>query len=612
MQRPARSLRPTRPLAPTTASTTRSGVGRLLRRHLPVLTWLPQYRRADLSGDLLAGAVVAIVLVPQAMAYALLAGLPPQMGLYASVLPLFLYGLLGTSRYLAVGPTALVSLLVAAGLRPLATPESPAYATLALTLALLTGLVRIALGMLRVGVLLNVLSNPVLSGFTSAAAVLICLTQLRHLVGIPVPSSGPLHELAVYAVAHAAAVNATTLAIGLASIGVLVLFPRLLSAPAGGSSAAPLTQQVLSKSAPLLVVAGAAVAVASLELHETARVPIVGAIPSGWPPLTLPPLDGDVLLGLLPAALTISFVGYLEGISVAKSLASKRRQKVDVDQEMIAMGVATLGAAFTGGYPIGGSFSRSVVAFISGANTALAGMVTAGLLALVVLAFIPLLYHLPLAALAAIIVVACTNLIDLATLRRAWCYNRIDAASWLVTFGAVLELGVQAGVVVGVLTSLLLYLWRTSKPHVTIVGRVGTTEHFRSIHRFDVQTYPEVLAIRVDENLYFANARYVAELMRAWVADHPAVRHVVLICSGINYIDASALETLENLMYELRDAGITLHLAEVKSPILARLQRVEFLQALAPGRLFLSTHEAICALAGPPSEGPSLPRHEGR
>jgi SulP family sulfate permease len=270
--------------------------------------------------------------------------------------------------------------------------------------------------------------------------------------------------------------------------------------------------------------------------------------------------------------------------------------------------VASIGAAFTGGYPIGGSFSRSVVAYVAGANTALAGMVTAALLALVVAFCTPLLYHLPLAALAAIIVVACINLIDLAALRRVWRYSRADAASWLITFGAVLELGVQAGVVVGVLTSLLLYLWRSSKPHVTIVGRVGTSEHFRSIHRFAVRTYPNVLAVRVDENLYFANAKYVAELLRAWVADHPRVEHVVLICSGINYIDASAVETLDGLIQELREAGITFHLAEVKSPVLARLERADFLRALAPGRVFLSTHEAMCALAAAPTAPPPAPQ----
>jgi SulP family sulfate permease len=578
-----------------------------LGRYLPFLEWLPRYRRQDLVGDLMASVIVAVMLVPQGMAYALLAGLPPQVGLYAGILPLILYGLLGSSPYLGVGPVAIVSLLVASGIGKLAPQDSAGYWGLALALALLVGIIQIAMGLVRVGFLLNILSHPVLAGFTSAAAVVIGFSQLKHLLGITLPSAHSLHELLIDAVRHGRETNLVTVSIGLGSMAILLYFRNALGGQLQRVGLPAALHQPITRSGPLVAVALSTLLVWAFGLHETAGVKVVGEIPAGLPPLTVPPLEPGRWQALLPTALTISFVGFLESISVAKSLASKRRQKVDANQELVALGVANLGAAFTGGYPVTGSFSRSVVSFTAGGNTGLALIITALLIALTVAFLMPLLYFLPQAVLAAVIIAAVYNLIDISTVRRVWCYNKADLASLLATFVAVLELGVETGVVVGIIASLLLYVWRTSQPQVVVVGRVGDTPYFRNVLHHQVRTYPEVLAVRVDESLYFANAKRVADLLRCAAADHPSIKHMVLICSGINFIDISALETLENLIHELRDAGITLHLAEVKWAVMERLENIGFTKNLGDGRVFASTHQAIEALTAKPETGSAVP-----
>jgi SulP family sulfate permease len=567
-----------------------------LRRYLPSLGWLLHYRREDLLGDLMAGLIVAIMLVPQSMAYALLAGLPPQAGLYASIVPTLIYGLFGTSRYLAVGPVAIVSLLVATGLGDLAPQGTADYVVLALGLALLAGVFQLAMGFARIGFLVNVLSHPVLSGFTSAAAIVIAMSQVHHLLGITVPRGHSLHEVLFYVGQRAPESNLVTAGIGVGSIAILGYFAYVLRDQLEHWRIPTPLIEPIARGAPLVVVLGGTLLVWALALHETMGVRIVGTIPAGLPGLTMPPVDPAILAALLPSTLTIVFVGYLESISVAKSLASKRRQKVDANQELVALGMANIGAAFTGGYPVTGSFSRSVVNYAAGANTGLASLITVMLMALALVALMPLLYFLPQTVLAAIIIIACVNLLDVATLRLLWCYNKADAAALLITFGSVLVIGVESGIVVGIISALVLYLWRTSRPRVTVVGRVGNSEHFRSVLRHDVRTCPHALAVRVDASLYFANGNAIADVLRAHVADSPDVKHVVLICSGINFIDASALETLESLVHELREAGVTFHLAEVKAPVLDRLERVEFDKRLGEGRVFLSTHQAMRAL----------------
>jgi SulP family sulfate permease len=354
----------------------------------------------------------------------------------------------------------------------------------------------------------------------------------------------------------------------------------------------------ITKGAPLVAVLGGSLIVWGLGLHESAGVRIVGAIPTGLPPLTVPSLDWGLWRTLLPSAFAIAAVGVIESMSVAKSLASKRREKIDADQELVAGGVANLGAALTGGYPVTGSFSRSVVNFTSGANTGLASLVTAGLVSLTVLFLTPALYFLPQAVLAGIIMATIFTLVDLAMVRFVWRYNRRDAAALLVTFLAVLEISANAGLVVGMLAALGLYLWRTSRPHVAVVGRVGDSDRFRDVRRAEVRTHPYVLLVRVDAPLYFANTKYIEDWLRRVVADHPGVKHIVLICAGVNFIDASALRTLESVIAELHDAGVTLHLAEVQDLVLEELARVDFPTCLGEGRVFSSAYEALQVLGG--------------
>jgi SulP family sulfate permease len=449
--------------------------GKAITHYLPFLDWLVHYRREDLVGDLLGGVIVAIMLVPQGMAYAMLAGLPPQVGLYASIVPLIIYGLLGTSRTLAVGPVAIVSLLVASGVAPLADAGSAEYLQLALTLAFLVAIIQFIMGVVRAGFLVNFLSHPVVAGFTSAAAIVIGFSQLKHLIGVNIPRTEYFYEQVLYAAEHILESNVYTLIIGLGSIAILLYFQfgfakHLKKTGLSESIIAP-----VSKSGPLVVVLLGTILVVATKIYDWAGVKIVGEVPAGLPPITLPVFDVNVWQLLLPTALAISFVGFMESISVAKSLASKRRQKVDADQELVALGAANFGATFSGGYPVTGGFSRSVVNFTAGANTGLASIITAVLVAVTVIFLTPLFYYLPNAVLAAIIMVAVFGLIDVKTFKHVWKYNKADAASMIVTFLAVLAVGVETGILVGVAAALALYVWRTSRPHMAEVGRIAST-----------------------------------------------------------------------------------------------------------------------------------------
>lgn len=568
-----------------------------LGRFLPISDWLPGYSRSAFASDSMAGLIVAIMLVPQGMAYALLAGLPPEVGLYASIVPLVFYGLLGSSRALAVGPVAIVSLMVATTLGEIAEAGSAGYLAGAVLLAFLSGAILLGMGFARLGFLVNFLSHPVISGFSSAAALVIGFSQLKHLLGFEIPRSHLITETILHAATNIGQINPVTFAVAVASFAILLSFKSRVAPILRSAGLSAEISDAIAKAGPLVAVLVTTVAVSLFALDQTAGVRIVAEIPAGLPPLTFPDLDLALIEQLLPAAVLIAVVGFLESVSVAKSLASKRRQKIDANQELIALGAANIGASVTGGYPVTGGFSRSLVNFTAGAVTPMASIITAVLIAITVLLFTPLLYFLPKATLAAIIVIAVANLIDLKTLRHAWVYNKADAASLIATFLAVLSLGVEIGIVVGAALSIVLYLWRTSRPHMAEVGRVGETEHFRNVLRHEVQTDPKVLMVRVDESLYFANTAYLEDQLLARVADRPEIDHLVLIMSAVNFIDASALETLETLAERLHDAGVTLHLAEVKGPVMDRLERVGFSQHPQIGRIFLSTHDAEQELA---------------
>jgi SulP family sulfate permease len=564
-----------------------------LKRLIPALDWLRHYDRKHLPGDTLAGVIVATLVIPQAMAFALLAGLPPQVGVYASLLPLAVYALLGTSRFLSVGPSALISLLILTQVGALAEPGSPRYLAFAMATALIAGVMQIAMGVARLGVLTNFLSHPVLSGFTSAAACHIALSQVKHLLGASLPRTDHLHELLAELARAMPQTRWPTLAIGIAGVFLLLAFQYLLPPVLARwkTFPAPLAQ-TLSKSGPIVVVIVGTAIVAALQLGERHGVSIIGEIPGGLPRFALPALTASEFLPLIPLAFTVSFVGYVETISIAKSLAAKRRQKVDANQEFIALGAGNLAAGVTGGYPVDGSFARSMVNFTAGAHTGLASLITMILVGVAALFLMPLLHHLPQAALAAIIIIAVIGLIDVRMPLRLWRYNKADAAALVLTFIAVLAVGVTKGILIGVAATIALYLWRTSRPHMAVVGRIAGTEHFRNVGRHDVQTLPHVLLLRIDESLYFANAKRVEDFVLCSVADGPQLRHLVLICSAINFIDASALETLRGLLTRLSDAGIQLHLAEVKGPVMDRLVRTEFIDQIGHDHVFLSTQAA--------------------
>ena len=563
---------------------------------LPFLQWMRHYSRDDLIGDLIAGLIVAIMLVPQGMAYALLAGLPAEVGLYASIVPLIVYGLLGTSRSLAVGPVAIVSLLVATGVSPFAEPGSADYLQLTLTLAFMVGVMQVGMGLLRIGFLVNFLSHPVLSGFTSAAAIVIGFSQLKHVLGYNVPRMEHFYEQVLYTVEHMAETNVAALAMGLLSMVILFYFKNGIADLLRRFGLTEGLVLPLSKIGPLVVVLIGTLAVWGGGLDESMNIKIVGGVPAGLPELTMPLFDPLVWQQLLPTALTISFVGYMESISVAKSLAAKRREKVDPNQELVALGAANFGAMLTGGYPVTGGFSRSIVNFAAGAKTGLASIITALLVAFTLLFLTPLFYFLPKAVLAAIILVAVTGLLDIHTLQHAWQYNKADAVSLIMTFLAVLAIGIENGILVGVASSILLFLWRTSKPHVAVIGRVHDSQIYRNVLRHDVQTWPHVVNVRVDQSLYFANTKFLEDTVLAIVADQPSVEHVVLAGTSINHIDASALETIEQLHEELNDSGVQLHFAAIKGPVMDKLRKIGLVDEMGEQHFHLSTHEAMKAL----------------
>ncbi|MDP1895603.1 MAG: sulfate permease [Hydrogenophaga sp.] len=567
-----------------------------LAHWFPILQWGRGYSRAHFSADAVAAAVVTLMLIPQSLAYALLAGLPPEAGLYASMAPLVVYAVLGTSSTLAVGPAAVTSLMTAAALGSVAAAGSLGYAAAAALLALLSGFMLLAMGVLRLGFVAHFLSHPVISGFVSASGLLIAATQLKHLMGVPLTGQ-TLPELVPSLWQHAAQVHVPTLAIGLGALAFLVWVRRSLKARLRAWGLGPLVADVVTKAAPVLALAVTTLLAWGLRLDESG-LRVVGTVPGGLPPLTMPALNAGLwpqVEQLALAALLISLVGFVESVSVGQSLAAKRRERIEPDAELRALGASNIAAGLTGGFPVTGGFSRSVVNFDAGARTPAAGVFTAFALLLAALLLTPALYYLPQATLAATIVVAVLTLVDFGAFTRTWRYARADFTALALTFSLTLLWGVEAGLTAGVSASLLLYLWRTSRPHIATVGRVPGTEHYRNVLRHAVQTHPRVLSLRVDESLYFANARYLEDHIAAQVAAHPAIAHVVLQCTAINAIDASALESLETIVHRLKDAGVQMHLSEVKGPVMDRLERSDFLHHLS-GRVFLTHHQAISAL----------------
>lgn len=623
------------------------------RRYLPILEWGRQYNKSSLSNDLIAAVIVTIMLIPQSLAYALLAGLPAEVGIYASIVPIILYTVFGTSCALAVGPVAVVSLLTASAIGQVAEQGTAGYAVAALTLAFLSGSLLILMGVLRLGFLANFLSHPVIAGFITATGILIATSQLKHIFGIK--SHGhTMPEMLYSTFKHLGEFNPITVVIGVSATVFLFwvrgqfkilthirkkVFSTGQKSPSNNaitdvrreaknwkqvsnaSSAkiatdvpnarmsyfarlqllfrnlrdSSLLSEVLTKVGPVVVIFATTLSVWLFGL-DNMGVKVVGAVPQSLPPLTLPDLSSELLGELFIPAVLISVIGFVESVSVAQTLAAKKRQRIDPNQELIGLGAANIGAAFTGGYPVTGGFSRSVVNFDAGAETPAAGAFTAIGLAIAAVGLTPLVYYLPNATLAATIIVAVMSLVDLSILKKTWRYSYTDFTAVLATILLTLGLGVEVGVASGVAISVFLHLYKTSRPHVAEVGLVPGTQHFRNILRHKVEVDPTLVTLRVDESLYFVNARFLEDMIQKRVTDGCAIRNVVFMFSAVNDVDYSALESLEAINRRLKDMGVALHLSEVKGPVLDKLKRSHLIHNMN-GSVFLSQYDAWVELS---------------
>ncbi len=565
----------------------------VLKSYLPILEWGPKYTRKTLINDIVVALIVAIMLVPQSLAYAQLAGLPPEVGLYASMAPLILYAVFGTSRALSVGPVAVTSLMTLAAIAPIAAQGTPEYLAAAMVLALLTGLILIILGFLKLGFLSNFMSFPVMAGLGTAVGIQIASSQLTPMLGIP-SEGGTFLSQFTSLVKNASQINIYITAIGVTSFIFLLavrkyLMGLLIRAGMGKGLAG-----ILTKMGPVIAIIITILVVAGFGLDKQG-VKIVGTVPSGLPGIAIPPFDLSLWSQLATPAILIAIVGYIASISVAQTLASKKRQHVDPNQELVALGAANIGASISGGFPVAGGFSRSIVNFEAGAETPAAGAFAAVGIALVTLFLTPLLYFLPSATLGATIMVAVLSMVNFKAVKITYSYSPTDGIAMALTIVLTLTLGVIAGLIAGIGISLMMYLYRTSRPHMAIVGQVPGTQHFRNINRHKVITTPKIVSLRIDESLYFPNARFLEARVSELVASNPEVKHFILDCSAVNSIDASGLESLKAINIRLKEGGITFHLSEIKGPIMDGLKKTQFYQELK-NRIHFTQYEAIYSI----------------
>lgn len=546
---------------------------------LPIVEWLRNYRRSDLGADVIAGLTTAVMLVPQAMGYALLAGLPPIHGLYASVAPILLYAILGTSRHLAVGPVAMDSILVAASVGAIAEVGTEQYVLIAAAVGMMVGVIQAGLGFLRAGFLVNFLSRPVVAGFTAAAALIIAASQFGNLLGVVLPRTHHVHRVVWEALQSVSRWSVPTLVIGLLSIVALVSakkrFPRFPAA--------------------LGVVVAATLAVWLLGL-DARGVAVVGEVPAGLPGFQIPRVDTSILTGLIPAAATIALVSFMEAISVGRTFAQTHRYDIFPNRELIALGFANLAGGATGGYPVAGGFSRTAVNARAGARTQLAALVTCGVVVLTLLFLTGAFYYLPKAALSAIIVAAVASLIDINGAREVFRVKRTDFYLLLLTFVATLSLGIQWGILVGIGASVLLFLVRTTRPHFAVLGRVPQSQTYLNVARHPhAETLPGIILVRIDAQFYFGNVSFLKETVRTLVDESEVpVRYFVIEAAGVNDLDSAAAAALAELDDELASQGTKLVLTRIKGPVRDVLHRTGLLEKLAAeGRVYLSTHRAI-------------------
>lgn len=565
-----------------------------LARYVPILRWGRHYQREWAIHDLMAALTVTLILVPQALAYAILAGLPPQVGLYASLLPLLVYALLGTSSTLAVGPVAVAALMTATAVAPYSAQDPALGLQAAMILACLSGLILTLAGVFKLGFLANFLSHPVMSGFIGGASLVIASSQLPILLGIQADGSDML-ALWRSMLGQWHQIHLSTAVLSALTLGLLLLVRHYGKQVLLSLGYSMFWAQMLVRSVPaLLVVIGTLAMQAGWTMLTDVRT--VGEIPAGLPALALPHGDRSMWQSLLLPAVLISIIGTVESISVAQSLALKRRERIDPDQELIALGGANLAASLSGGQPVTGGVSRSVVNMDAGAQTPVAGLFTALGMLLSTLFLASWLSALPRFILASTIIVAVMSLLDGRMFVDTWRRNRSDFAALLVTFMITLLVDIEHGISAGVLLSMAMHLYRSSRPHIAIVGQVPGTEHFRNVMRHTVTLCPDVVTLRVDESLYFANVRYLEQKVLEVVADNPTLKHVILMCSAVNEVDGSAIEVFEAINHHLAALGIGFHLSEVKGPVMDMLQHTPLRQQLN-GKIYLTQYQAYAALA---------------
>ncbi len=550
--------------------------------------WLTGYSGAIFTNDLVAAIVVTILLVPQCLAYALLAGLPPQVGIYASIFPLIAYALLGSSNYLNVGPTAVISLMTAVCIAML--PEETRLVSAA-ALALMTGGMLIIAGFLKAGFIMNFVSRPVVSAYITGAALLIIFSQAKHILGVSADAQtavGMIQNL----INELPNVKSLAVITGFAAILLFILVRGFLPLLLVKSGMRARNAKLIARMAPIMIIAAFVIVSTVLDFGGKAGLSIVGDVPAGLPPLVLPDVSLETYKGFLVPALVIAIVAFVDSTSTAQELAARRKGRVDTNKELLGIGAANVVAGMTGGYPINGSMSRSAVNFSAGGKTPIVGFLVAVFMALTALFLTPVLRALPLSVLAALIIVACLNLLDFKSIWRTWTYSRADGMTAVATFLSVLTLGVQWGVLAGVVLAMVLHIRLSLTPRMPLVGRFPGTEHYRDADRFKVEIDAAVKTLRIDEALYYANARYLEDRVAAVVSEHSEMTDLILMCTGVNHIDASALSSLIEINRRLRGLEIRLHLSEMQSAVRERLYRSELFENLN-GKVYLSQHDAM-------------------
>lgn len=552
----------------------------ILKQFIPILDWLPRYKRSYLKGDVQSGLTVAIMLVPQGMAYGLLAGLPPIYGLYASLFSLVLYAVFGTSRELSVGPAAIVSMLVAAGIFSLGEDLSTTeMVSIAVSIALLAGIMQFLLGVFRLGVLVNFLSHPVIAGFASAAAFIIAFSQLKHLLGIPLQRSNNIFVLAGDAIEHIGQLHWITLGISVVSIIIIQGLKRI-------SKAIPTA---------LIVVLFGTLAVIGFNLDQQG-VAVIGKVPEGLPPFAWPDLSADRILSIWPIAVTICIISFIESVAIAKTMGRQQSSpRIDPNQELIALGITKIGGAFFQAFPTSGSFSRSAIHVESGAKTGISSLISALIIVLTLLFFTEWFYYLPKAVLAAIIISAVINLVDYKEARHLWSADRRDFWTMLTTFVATLLLGIQNGVLMGVLLSLAIMVYRNSRPHIAVLGQLPNSRRYRSISRFsNARQHEEVLIVRFDAQLYFGNADYFRDEIERLVArEGRALQLFILDASSIHDIDTTGAEALGEVIEILQGRNIRFFISGVVGPARDALSRHGLMQVIGERNQFIQIHDAV-------------------